>query len=330
MPEFQTSNFELRVERKQPLQEEPLSANIGYDGALPQTNARYSSTELVGGFIFVVGRLRRAFVRGKRIATVAVLDIAKNSWRWIVLAGPSTEAGAMFLYDDSLFWRGGSRSGTTGLLRFDLALESWTPVDCIGVEPAAFEHGSAGYLEKINLLVSFGGSLNGVNTNNVYLLQMPQRLRIRPKIKGRKPQRRWQHASCVSNGEFYVYGGWSEQGRLSDIFRLRVDSANRCTWSCTNTGEETIGRISSSGLAPLGNFILIAGGVKSGQPPDPYYLYDTKSQEFLKVQTTPITSLSSRPGFGVCSVALNDKTAILLGGRRSLEWIQRVSLSERS
>lgn len=324
MQYLRASSFKLQVETLRPRQTEPLAANNGYGGIDARTDARYSNAVLVGGFIFVAGRIRQAFAAQHILTTLAVLDILEESWRWIVFNGPCKQSCCLFLYDDCLYWRDASRTNRERslLLQFDMALEECCETDFIGLDPGPSQYSTCGFLERRKQAVIFGGLKASTLQNDVILLEMPHKKWITPTIKGKPPIPRWQHSCCVHNDAFYVFGGWSQNRRLTDINILRFEPVSRSCGVWSSPVRIGFEGISSCALAPIGSLLLILGG-RSDTVHDTYPCFDTLSKSFVGIQKRGTTDLD----YGLAAVTVDDgKSVILIGCSAGLDSIQRATL----
>lgn len=230
------------------------------------TNMRYSSVALVGRYLYVVGKLCKLQMQGETYAVVAVLDTLANSWRWIPGKGPGFQHSCVFLYKDALYWFGKEEwlpIASTNVSRFDLALEQWEVWDTSGGGPSHRSCFSGHFIEHIQKFVVFGGYITHRNkANDVHLLDMESRRWIEPVVKGRRPEARWKHASCVHKGVVYCYGGWGVGGVAprDGLFMLHFNLGNSVTWSNPKTNHAHLAMIDSCAFIPFGDVLLICGG----------------------------------------------------------------------
>ena len=292
------------------------------------TLARYSCAERVGRYVYVFGHLCSSYKDGKKWSVVAVLDIPMKTWRWIFCPSAGVQGSAVFLYEDALYmfghqdWRGKT---SRELSKFDLILEKWSYSYSTGEKPSNRSYFSGHFLEREKRFLVFGGTSAGIR-NDVHLLQLPEHKWLPLVIKGRPPDARWQHGSCVHNGVFYCYGGWGPTSRYSDgLHILRFSRGGIATWSNAGTNADSFTPLSSFALVPFGNKLFFCGG----------YGRDTLHQLSVYDPTTDTFSqLGQKPGdrklgFGTRVVTVEtDRSLLIFGGHAQLDYCVQLKLHE--
>ena len=248
------------------------------------TQVSCACSEVVGGRIYVTGRLLKFEQNGKTMSVVAVLDIAKHRWRWVPLEGPGSAGSRMFLYEDSIFlfglvnWR---NVRSNSLSRLDLQLEEWSTYPCAGKHPSPRSFFSGHFIEERGQFLLFGGKRLRLFLNDLALLDMSQRSWIKPRMKGRPPSPRYDQGSCVHKGVFYLYGGVTARGMAArELFILEFASRNKVTWSCPKTNAATtVGTLCAFTMSSFGNVLLLCGGVR-GYGANKIAQYDPDTERF--------------------------------------------------
>ena len=288
---------------------------------------RYICAEKVGRYIYLLGPLCSRSGTGERWTVVAALDFPRKTWRWIFCPGDVGQGSAIFLYEDALYmfgirdWRGNS---SREMSKFDLIFEKWSYAGTTGEKPANRSYFSGHFLEQEKRFLVFGGTYRGMR-NDVHLLQMPQRRWLPLVIKGRPPEPRWQHGSCVHNGVFYCYGGWGHTRRYNDGLHVLRFSQGVATWSTAGTNADSFTPLSSYSLVPFGNKLLFCGG----------YGRDILHQlSVYDPATDMFTELGKKPGdrklgFGISVVtAETDRSLLIFGGHAQLDYSLQLTLHE--
>ena len=70
-------------------------------------------------------------------------------------------------------------------------------------------------------LAVFGGNADGAATNELVQLELTKLRWERPKLMGKLPAPRQEHAAAAVGDELWVHGGSSDAGFFDDLWRLR-------------------------------------------------------------------------------------------------------------
>ena len=292
------------------------------------TLARYSCAERVGRYVYVLGHLCATSEAGERWSVVAVLDFPRKTWRWIFCPGGVFQGSAVFLYEDALYmfgirdWRGDS---SRELSKFDLIFERWSYAYSTGEKPMNRSYFSGHFLEREKRFLVFGGTSDGIR-NDVHLLQFPEHKWLPLVIKGRPPDGRWQHGSCVHNGVFYCYGGWGYASRYNDgLHVLRFSRGGVATWSTAGTNADSFTPVSSFSLVPFANKLFLCGGygrVTLHQ----LSVYDPATDMFSELGQKPG---DDKLGFGTSVATVEtDRALWIFGGHAQLDYCVQLTLHD--
>ena len=284
------------------------------------SDPRYSVTERVGHFIYVVGRLGLHRKDEKRWAVVGILDIRKSSWTWLPREGPGYQEGCMCMFGDALYWFGPGdwqHRPTGDVSRFDLVLHEWSHCCSIGDRPDNRKSATAHLLEEREQFLLFGGqTVQGSMRSDLHLFHIPSRKWQRPDVKGRPPAKRWQHGSCVDRGVFYCYGGWGQTGRCVDGLYCMEFKGNTAIWSQPQTNHTMVGPLSSFKFMPFNGVLLLCGGLPRGEAK--VTQYDPRKREFKEVSLTMGRNVT-KLGYGIGAVEIDAGRSIaLFGGSNTL------------
>lgn len=163
----------------------------------------YPAAELVGHHVYAVGALGVHAVGDTVQSAVAILDIVRNRWLWVVCQGPSTCGGVSFLYDDALYWFGSKdwlQLSSRDISKFDFSLQEWSYSHSTGARPEHRMHSTGQFVEEQNLFVLFGGQATRYPNgpwNDIHLLSMPEVRWVKPKVKGTAPSPRFHACSLL-------------------------------------------------------------------------------------------------------------------------------------
>ena len=252
-----------RVVPKQPVTLSRLEKEYGFR----RKPWRYSSSVLVGRYIYVTGRFGSHNVDGRRCTVVGVLDIVNSCWRWVQCEGPAQKLASTVLYEDYVYWFGdvnwvGNQCGA--LSRFDLTLEEWQGCSFAGEGPGLRKGVSAHVLEDQKQIFLFGGRIGNRKQNDVYLLDMRRNMWVDVIVKGTPPEARWKHGSWMRRGVFYCAGGWNDRGDYAQngVFMLHFNKLNVVTWSRLETNRPRW-KLTDFTAIPLhdSDCVLIFGGI---------------------------------------------------------------------
>ena len=304
-----------------------LSATAG-NNQYHTTATRYCAVAQVGHRIYVTGKIGVQRLGDTTFAVIAVLDIVRSEWTWIRRRGPGYQEGCIFLLADGLYWFGpgdwqNSRSGD--MSRFDLATEEWAFCHSTGQMPEHRRCFSGHFMEERWQFILFGGQkLNYTAQNDVYLMDLPQCHWVKPTVKGRAPTERWQHGSCVYNGVFYCYGGWSPGGRSREgLFLLHFVGKHSVVWSNPQTNAETVGPLSSFALVPWRGSLYLCGGVNY-EGDQKITQYDVEKRTFSALEAAVGNDLSL--GFGTVGISIDGGRAVaLFGGQNDVQAYLRLT-----
>ena len=320
MPDLPSSGLVYQVDRIEPKQPVSFKTKRGYsDYESTNTNFRYLRAEAVGSYIYVFGELRRTrSVNGANAekVTVAVLDVVKSSWRWLVLQGPGTEGASTFLYQDCIYWYGSTWNATLRqiecvLFKLDLVSEEYKQVIQRGVTPKSRTFATTVYFERRKQMVLFGGTAsNYKKVNDVLVLNMPEKVWSIPEIKGVKPSPRCKHAACNYGEVMYVYGGLLYTGFLDHgMYLLHFETGNSARWSRPKTNAHLFGRLYAFSMLPIGKMLLLCNGKYRQHS---IYCFDTTRNLFMNAESN-ITSKEIDLGHAAVSWD-NGKSIMVLGG----------------
>ena len=253
---------------------------------LDYCNPRHCSVQRVGGFLYVMGAIRNGRV-GNRLPVVGVLDIIRKQWRWIEYEGLMMEQPRTFVFGDGLYtycasdWSG-NRKGK--LSRFDLALEEWSNCVTTGIWPGGRRGCTGDYVEKWQRFVVHGGHYGPIYHNTVLMLKMPECRWIKPEVKGKRPEGRFQHGSCVHQGRIYYLGGLTYYSFCSDgMFILELSEKDEVIWSSIRSRAIMDLKLNSPLILSLDGKVLICGGYSEDQYHD-FTLFDPTTQTVEQVE----------------------------------------------
>ena len=189
-----------------------------------------------------------------------------------------------------------------GLFRLDLVSKEFEPIPHRGVTPGCRYYATTVYFEKRQQVVVFGGQeiSEGVreNSNDIFVLNMPEKVWSRPKIKGRKPSPRYEHAACIYREVMYLYGGLLNDGcQDHGMYLLHLASRNSARWSQPETNANNFGRFYSFSMLPIGEMLLLCGGKtwvpRSGRSGG-IYCFDTTANRFKTAESNKTCIATSK------------------------------------
>ena len=292
---------------------------------------RKCAVERVGKFLMVTGWLGKgSFKMSRRIPVVGVLDIPKLEWRWIEYHNSLIHEPHMFLYDDSLYLYNevdfnGDRTGKVS--RFDLNLEEWSYCNVKGQSPGARPGCTGNYLEKLKRFVVFGGVTRGGPNNDVHLFLMPERRWMKPEVKGKPPQGRYCHSSCVHYGTVFFLGGRTRNSAYctDGLFMLRIGHGGCANWSSIQAnGPENLVLHSAAMISSRGQ-LWICGGVS--EDPHGLVVYDLQGEEFKQIRVAP-TALE-KFGYGGAAFMIEEgRTFGIFGGQNKTHNFVRLTVAQ--
>ena len=199
------------------------------------------SCDQVGHKIFVVGRFGRPGTEG---TTVAVYNVNRRSWEWVVDEGEDAQfcSGHLsFVVDDLLYTYGGIRhlprvTVVLDELRcLDVVTMEWTRCSTSAVRPMGRYWHSGEYLEIFDKFICFGGETASGESSEVWALRLHDLSWTCAKTKGKAPKARCGLATCAIGANIFFYGGRSGQFYSDE---LHVLDCRRTTleWSLVHTG----------------------------------------------------------------------------------------------
>ena len=228
---------------------------------------RSHSATLVGGKIFVVGG-RDIEADDKYNSNVHILDYVRQEWIAVKFRSVARQAvlrresHAAWLENDYIYIYGGESENMVlnDLWRMDTMLLEFERCTFQGEVPEGRRRCSGSYLERLNVLIIFGGSSEDSYKNTVAMLRCDLRKWVSPKIKGKSPAARRAHASCVVGNSVYIYGGHSLSRAFNDLHKLSYNG-HGFTWSRVKVKNQSAfqGRHTST-LTNVGDRLFIFGG----------------------------------------------------------------------
>ena len=314
----------IRLHQREEMNNQARSLGHAHYTTLP----RYSCAERVGRYVYVFGHLCSSLKDGERWSVVAVLDFPMKTWRWIFCPGSGFQGSAIFLYEDALYmfghrdWQGMS---SRELSKFDLIFEKWSYAYSTGSKPGNRSYFSGHFLEREKRFLVFGGTSAGIR-NDIYLLQLPEHKWLPLVIKGRPPDARWQHGSCVHRGVFYCYGGWGYDARFNDgLHVLRFSRGGVATWSTAGTNADSFTPLSSFSIVPFASKLFLCGGY-GRDTLHQLSVYDPATDMFYELGEKPGDDML---GFGTSVVtAENDRALLIFGGQAQMDYCVQLTLHE--
>lgn len=187
------------------------------------TVASFSAT-LVGCRIVVTGPVRPYATR--KTCSVFWLDLRDMKWRWKdIPRGPMLCQHSAVLLQDTLLTYGGLYPDTfTQVWAFDLCLLEFRKVDTYGMKPKPRRLHCAGFMHRRKEMVVFGGkTMLHSPLNDLCVLDCVDFTWAYPKVSGRLPQKRFDHASCMAGTNMFIYGGCNGKYTLADLHVIRCE-----------------------------------------------------------------------------------------------------------
>lgn len=184
----------------------PLKPTVPEECALPKLLWSHETT-VVGHLVYVT------FGETVKGCTNRVFVLDYHNQHWTALKDPPPQlkrsCHTAFALNDKLWSYGGStgEEDLGDLWYLDLLLNEWVELQADGAHPGGRYAFSAGYIEKTNELVVFGGAKRNTLMNDVYALNLKKHEWVKPQVKGKPPSPRACSASCVSPNKLFVFGG---------------------------------------------------------------------------------------------------------------------------
>ena len=235
---------------------------------LPVTRSTWyrCSAAVVGHYVYVAGKIGKHLRNGRKRTVVPILDTVKNSWRWLPCEGPSCSYVFLALYNDYLYWFGDEvwhESGLWGVSRFDVNQEEWELCELKGKGPGPRLGCSMHLHERRKQLLIFGGKFRSVKQNDVHLLDLRLNRWVDVSVKGQRPAARCEHSSWMVEDEFYMFGGFTNEGRFprDGLNVLHFGLNNIVTWSNVKEAK-ALGIMANTIVIPWGDSLLLLGGSK--------------------------------------------------------------------
>ena len=229
----------------------PLKPRVGKRCTLPKLLWSHETT-VVGHRVYVTfgetvkGHTNRVFV----------LDYHNQHWSSVKEAPQelARSCHTAFVLDEKLWLYGGSNGleDLSDLWFLDLLLEEWVEFKTIGAHPGGRYAFSAGYIEKTNELIVFGGAKEGELMNDVYSLDFSRHTWVKPKVTGERPPPRACSASCVGPSKLFLFGGGGHRV-LTDAQEAKALKYNDLHVLSTAYGQYVWSRLDMhSDVAPSG------------------------------------------------------------------------------
>ena len=266
------------------------------------------------------------------------IDLNKDVWRCDPIPGPCTTHGRCFLYRDLIVWLGqkdfigeSTRAQSIYVSAYDILLKEWSNFPTAGSPPPDLTGFSGDFMEDRNMFIIFGGEkMPNMFTNDVHLLDVERKKWIQPVVKGKSPEARCWHGTCVHNGVMYCYGGVSEYSRrLSDgVFALHLSTNNVVTWSKPKMllGEVSPFHLSSFVILPYQGKLILLGG-RGDDAGSGLRMYDPKSCKMSRIRPKLGTKHSGY-GYGISAIPLRGGDAVAVFGKNgSCKSYDRISAS---
>ena len=219
------------------------------------TNNMFGHTSvLVGHLIYVIGgygSLKRVYA----------LDI--KEWKWVRFSSfdsnfPRIEP-ALILVEDVLYVVSND-STDLGLWRFDILSGDLTSQACAGSSLVPHAKAAAEYVEKLNMIIVYGGRVGRDPTNRVVGYNVASRVWKKLKIQGRVPPC-YNHCSCMfSKWDILYFGGTPTTSLIphSGLYHLNC-RGGIFVWNEILCSPRPVARASSS-MCAFGRRIFIYGG----------------------------------------------------------------------
>ena len=282
------------------------------------------SVATVGHYVYIAGKICPHLRNDRQRTVVPILDTVKNTWRWLPCKGPSFRYVCLALYNDYLYWLGDGvwhESGLAGVSRFDLTLEEWELCELKGKGPGPRLGCSMHVHERSKQLLFFGGKFRSVKQNDVHLLDLRLNRWVDVSVKGQSPAARWEHSSWMVGDEFYVFGGFTNEGRLprDGLNVLHFGLNNVVTWSNVKEAK-ALGLLANTMVIPLGDSLLLLGGSQKTRP----HLASKWNAKALTMEEIAVFENSTHVATAYAAVTMNSE--ILLFGNLKDEGYLRISL----
>ena len=274
---------------------------------------------LVGHYILVSG--------GYNSSAKARSDFFKlntNTWEWSRSEDASLAVAEhlAFLVGDEVVLTSGTSPlfRDVGLVtwRFDLVTEQVESSECRTGRLVPQNKCAGEYLEKLGLIILFGGTVGMDLTNRVvgYDVQVDTWQEIKP--KGRLPVPRYGHSSCLHGSfDIFFYGGTDTRrnDRFPGITHLRYVH-QQFVWMATEWTPKPAAYARSS-ITCTGHRIYILGGSYRQTPVEYMYVYDMRKRVGTQLLGKKLEQ-NSRPGIVTVDGTLNSlvyHSAVLVRGR---------------
>ena len=223
---------------------------------------------LLGDKIYWVGQAR---------SELAVLDF--KEWKWIYhgdcLMGI---AGAHIaqLVDDKIYYFGGS--GVLALVEFDTVVSGARKVETLNEGPAKRPAMSSVFAPWCNEIITFGGFFPGTFTpnNETHALDIETKAWIKLELCGRQPEPRYLSGATINGTKMYIYGGFGQQGILSDLWIAELGKYRPRVWSQPQTDALPIPREQPT-FNLLNGVHIVFGGYGVENRKEVYVLFEKES-----------------------------------------------------
>ena len=161
-------------------------------------------------------------------------------------------------------------------------------------------------------LAVFGGNADGAATNELVQLELTKLRWERPKLMGKLPAPRQEHAAAAVGDELWVHGGSSDAGFFDDLWRLRRAADGGWEgWTVPKTSGPAPTARKGHSMALMHSRLYVFGGAATACTDSTVYALDTKTlawQSFAKA-----TGAAPTPREGAIWLALHERL-LLFGG----------------
>ena len=161
-------------------------------------------------------------------------------------------------------------------------------------------------------LAVFGGNADGAATNELVQLELTKLRWERPKLMGKLPAPRQEHAAAAVGDELWIHGGSSDAGFFDDLWRLRRAADGGWEgWTVPKTSGPAPTARKGHSMALMHSRLYVFGGAATACTDSTVYALDTKTlawQSFAKA-----TGAAPTPREGAIWLALHERL-LLFGG----------------
>ena len=161
-------------------------------------------------------------------------------------------------------------------------------------------------------LAVFGGNADGAATNELVQLELTKLRWERPKLMGKLPAPRQEHAAAAVGDELWVHGGSSDAGFFDDLWRLRRAADGGWEgWTVPKTSGPAPTARKGHSITLMHSRLYVFGGAATACTDSTVYALDTKTlawQSFAKA-----TGAAPTPREGAIWLALHERL-LLFGG----------------